>query len=99
MPQFTDTQFMSAAAKRHVFRHWSEFLRTLAAGGANRDRWFQKFSKALYDHLIQHCSFIAHYDRGGFFHTYFATGDGIRRFGRQFDRTANPNGVSVEYGS
>ena len=34
-----------------------------------------------------------------FFHTYFATGDGIRRFVGQFDRTANPNGVSVEYGS
>lgn len=99
MPQFNETQFMSADEKRQVLRHWSEFLRTIAAGGPNRDRWFQKFSKPLYEHLIQHCSFIAHYNRSGFFHTYFASGDGTQRFVRQFDRTANPNGASVEYGS
>ena len=86
MRQFTDTQFMPAAEKRQVQRRWTRFLGTLANHFGDKGRCFATFSQPLYRHLIQHCSFIAHYDRSGFFHTYFATSDGARRFVRQFDR-------------
>ncbi len=44
---------MSAAQKTTVLRAWIRFLKS----GLR----FDQFTKALYDHLIQHCSFIAHY--------------------------------------
>lgn len=87
-----DTQFMSADEKRRVLRQWERFL----AGGMN----WEQFSKGLYDHLIQHCSFIAHYDRAGFYSTYFQSGEDRACFLSQFDqRQAEANGVppSVEY--
>ena len=56
MVELTDTKFMTADQKRVVLKQWEIFLRGgLKAGD---------FNKALYDHLIQHCSFIAHYNRG-----------------------------------
>lgn len=88
-----DTQFMSAAEKERVLKQWERFLK----GGLKQEQ----FDKALYQHLINHCSFIAHYDRAGFYSTYFETGDGIRDFLSQFDeRGADFNGIpnSVEYG-
>ena len=51
--EFRDVQFMSAAQKTTVLRAWIRFLKS----GLR----FDQFTKALYDHLIQHCSFIAHY--------------------------------------
>ena len=98
MNQFTDAKYMPAAEKRRVLRHWAAFLRTLADRYAEKDRCFAAFTEPLYTHLIQHCDFIAHYNRLGFFEHYFASGDTTRQFIRQFDRTANPEGVSVEYG-
>ena len=87
--QLTDTKFMSAAEKQRVLRQWERFLK----GGL---KW-EQFDKALYSHLIQHCSFIAHYDRAGFYSTYFESGDSIRQFLSQFDdRCGIP--ASVEYG-
>jgi hypothetical protein len=88
-----DEQFMTAVEKRVVLRHWAKFLK-------NGLRW-QDFSKQLYHHLMQHCSFIAHYDRHGFYGTYFTSGDGKEAFLSQFDRrNAGPDGIprSVEYG-
>ena len=88
-----DTKFMSAAEKEQALKQWERFLK----GGL---KW-EQFSKALYNHLIQHCSFIAHYDRAGFYATYFESGDDIAAFLGQFDeRTAGLNGIprSVEYG-
>lgn len=88
-----DTRFMSAAEKERVLRQWERFLK----GGLRREQ----FSEALYDHLIQHCSFIAHYNRAGFYSTYFESGDDTAAFLSQFDkRNAEPNGIprSVEYG-
>lgn len=84
-----DTKFMSAAEKERVLKQWDRFLK----GGLRREQ----FDKALYNHLIQHCEFIAHYDRAGFYSTYFESGDGIDDFLSQFD---NRNGLpqSVEYG-
>jgi hypothetical protein len=49
----------------------------------------------LYEHLTLHCSFIAHYNRQGFFDTYFIYPASSRRFFSQFD---NMEGcLSVEY--
>ena len=56
--KFTDVKFMTAMDKHVVAIAWERFLKS----GCSR---FQ-FSKALYSHLIQHCSFIAHYDIDGF---------------------------------
>jgi len=88
-----DSRFMSAAEKEQVLRQWERFLK----GGL---KW-EQFNKALYNHLIQHCSFIAHYNRAGFYSNYFESGDGIAVFLSQFDKcNAEANGIprSVEYG-
>jgi len=80
---------MTAAEKERVLKQWEHFLK----GGL---KW-EQFNKALYHHLTQHCSFIAHYDRAGFYSTYFESGDTIRQFLAQFDdRLGIP--ASVEYG-
>jgi hypothetical protein len=86
--QFKDTQFMTADEKRRVLNAWVRFLK----GGL---KW-EQFTKALYEHLIMHCSFIAHYNRHGFYCTYFENPEDTIRFLSQFD----PNGdrASVEYG-
>lgn len=88
-----DSQFMTAAKKERVLRDWESFLKSGM-------RW-NKFTKDLYHHLVQNCSFIALYDRNGFFATYFESGDGKACFLSQFDqRNAGPDGIppSVGYG-
>lgn len=85
-----DTQFMSAAEKQTVLRQWELFLKS----GLSK----QKFTKALYHHLIQHCSFIAHYNLDGFFDTYFTRGCATARFLSQFDDAGGlktPNSVEL----
>lgn len=92
-PAFTDARFMSAAQKRLVIRAWERFLKEGL-------RW-KDFTHGLYEHLIQHCSFIAHYDRAGFFACYFAHGEDAMHFLSQFDaRSAGPGGLPlcIEYG-
>jgi len=86
--QFTDAEFMSAAQKRNVLRAWLRFVKS-----GFEQRWF---TRALYEHLISHCSFIAHYNRGGFYDTYFQQPDATQRFLDQFDRSKGCQ--SVEYG-
>ena len=54
--EFRDVQFMSAAQKATILRAWVRFLKS--------GLQFEQFTKALYNHLIQHCSFIAHYVEG-----------------------------------
>ncbi len=79
---------MSAAEKNRTLRAWTRFL--------NKGLQFEQFTKGLYNHLIQHCSFIAHYDRAGFYSCYFEAGDSIALFLSQFDsRGPCP---SVEHG-
>lgn len=80
---------MTAREKKRVLRQWELFLKS----GLSRD----KFTKPLYQHLIDHCSFIAHYDINGFYSTYFDEGEDTVRFLSQFDYR---NGIprSVEYG-
>ncbi len=84
-----DSRFMPAAVKRRVLKQWEVFLKS----GCARE----KFTKPLYEHLIQHCSFIAHYDIHGFYATYFENGDDTVRFLSQFDDSERiPK--SIEYG-
>jgi len=85
--EFSDAQFMSAHEKKNVLNAWIGFVRN----GFE----FRHFTRRLYSHLIQHCSFIAHYDRGGFWGTYFRDPDDTQRFLDQFDRSKGC--VSVEY--
>ena len=89
---------MPAAEKRRVLAQWRRFLQMLARNHADKPRCFRAFPDPLYSHLIQHCSFIAHYNRFGFFSHYFDHGDDTLRFLRQFHRQANPDGCSTEYG-
>lgn len=83
-----DVEFMTAEEKEKVLRQWKTFLK--------HGLQFKHFMPALYNHLIQHCSFIAHYDRQGFYDTYFETPTDTIRFFRQFDRDTGHE--SVEYG-
>jgi hypothetical protein len=87
--QFKDTKFMTAKEKQQVIRAWDTFLKH----GCKRDH----FTKAIYHHLINHCSFIAHYDLAGFYSTYFDQGEDKENFLSQFD---NRQGLprSIEYG-
>jgi len=86
--QLHDSKFMSAAEKQQVLKHWEAFLKS----GLEK----QHFTKALYHHLMQHCSFIAHYDIHGFYDTYFRNGDTTMDFLSQFDtRKGIPNSFEI----
>jgi len=82
------TKFMSAEEKEKVLKDWQRFI--------ENDFDKAKFTKRLYNHLIQHCSFIAHYNQGGFYGTYFEDPEGTMKFIKQFDREQGC--VSIEYG-
>lgn len=85
---FCDAAFMTAREKELVLKAWLRFLK-------NGLR-FGDFSDRLYKHLTLHCSFIAHYDRLGFYQTYFENGEDTVRFLSQFDKRGESR--SVEYG-
>ncbi len=74
-----DTEFMTGKEKMRVLHDWESFLKN----GCDRVH----FTKALYHHLEQHCSFIAHYDINGFYETYFEEPDDTVTFLTQFDRS------------
>ena len=84
-----DVEFMTALEKEKVLRQWERFLKS----GCEEKR----FTNSLYKHLINHCSFIAHYNIHGFYSTYFDEGGDTVHFLSQFD---NSNGIpkSIEYG-
>ncbi len=85
---FSDERFMSAGDKWRVLRAWRRFIR----GGFR----YSQFSKALYKHLHLHCSFIAHYNRYGFWQHYF---DSDARRLAAFLAQFGGDGLSVEYGT
>jgi hypothetical protein len=85
---FRDAEFMSAREKEFVLKAWVRFLK----GGLR----FGDFTHRLYEHLHLHCQFIAHYDRAGFYRTYFEHGKDTVRFLHQFDQRGECR--SVEYG-
>jgi hypothetical protein len=106
---FTDTRFMTAKEQALVLTQWNRFLAKLqtvlalpnapesAADFGNYPTALDKpFTKRLYHHLIQHCSFIAHYNRGGFLSHYFQYPRDTRCFLAQFDSRGNL--CSIEYG-
>lgn len=83
-PDFADSQFMTVEEKRLVLKQWRTFLK-------HGCQW-RHFTKRLYKHLINHCSFIAHFNQGGFYRTYFDRGDMTVNFLGQFDeRNASGN--------
>ncbi len=88
MIEFSDSQFVSAREKRNIIRDWERFVKN----GLK----FHHFTKALYLHLTLRCMFIAHFDRGGFYSTYFADPEDTIRFLHQFDIDFGFR--SVEYG-
>lgn len=87
-PTFQDYEFMTAHEKRAVLQAWRTFLKN----GLQEAH----FTKAIYRWCIGYAAFIAHYDRGGFYATYFHDPDDTLRFLDQFDPRLP--GVSVEYG-
>ena len=86
--QFSDVKFMSAIEKRRVLGHWVKFLESGFIP--------HSFTQDLYAHLINHASFIAHFNRRGFHQVYFADPSVTQRFLDQFDRAKGCR--SVEYG-
>jgi hypothetical protein len=60
---FRDETYMKAEEKVNVLRAWKRFLNSGCAKS--------QFTEALCHHLSQHCSFIAHFDRHGFYSFYF----------------------------
>jgi hypothetical protein len=82
---------MTAIEKKRVFTAWRRFLTSDFAP--------EKFTKALYQHLSLHCSFIAHYNLQGFWNYYFhprQMDEHTVRFIEQFDPEGT--GQSAEYG-
>ena len=74
---FSDEKWLSAKTKEKILRDWHTFIR--------HGFRFEDFSEALYHHLIQHASFIAHYDRQTFWEVYFDNNFGhFARFINQF---------------
>ena len=63
---FKDSEFMTAREKRLVLANWKRFLKH----GLKE----KHFTKRLYNYLHLHCGFIAHYNIGGFYATYFEHG-------------------------
>lgn len=79
---------MTAEEKEKVLKDWHRFIES--------DFDKARFTKALYNHLIQHCSFIAHYNQAGFYGTYFEDPGSTMGFLRQFDKDHGCK--SIEYG-
>lgn len=68
---------MSARDKELTLKDWRRFLESGMVEA--------KFTKRLYRHLTLHCSFIAHYDKYGFYAVYFTdNADNTTRFLNQF---------------
>ncbi len=73
---FTDVQFMTAREKELVLKNWETFLKH----GLQR----KHFTKRLYNHLHLHAGFIANFNLGGFYSTYFEAGEDTQRFFEHF---------------
>ncbi len=73
---FTDVEFMTAKEKELVLKNWETFLKY----GLQR----KHFTKRLYEYLHLHCGFIANFNLGGFYSTYFEAGEDTQRFFAHF---------------
>lgn len=75
-----DSKFMTGEQKRKVLGQWDKFIK----GGFSH----HLFTDAIYQHLNLHCGFIAHFNRMGFYSTYW-NGDFIA-FAKQTDMVLLP---------
>jgi hypothetical protein len=82
-----NAQFMTAKEKEFVLRQWIRFVKN---GFQLND-----FTDKLYKHLSLHCSFIAHYNLHGFYHTYFERPETTAKFLTQFDKDFEYRGVET----
>lgn len=74
---FKDNEFMSSREKYVVAKLFKRFVEN---GFKEKD-----FSKKLYEHLHLHCGFIAHYNKNGFYYTYFnGSKDDLKNFVEHF---------------
>ena len=86
---FTDAEFLTAKEKELTYKQWCQFIDWLATDKKMEDTGFDLFSKRVYQHLSLHCGFIAHYDRHGFFCTYFTCPEDTQTF---FDNLVTDGG-------
>ncbi len=70
---FSNTEFLSADEKRAVLYDWKKFIKNGYSLTCFTDR--------LYQHLHLHCGYIAHYNRRGFYDTYWR--DNVLEYARQ----------------
>lgn len=73
---FKDAQFLTAKEKEKLVKNMKSFLKN--------DFSITTFTDALYKHFSLHCGFIAHYDRNGFWNTYFTSPEGKVRWAKAF---------------
>lgn len=77
---FKDTEFLSAEQKRKVLSNWDGFIK-------NGYSW-SCFTDRIYKHLSLHCGYIAHYNRIGFYQTYWR--EDIPEFARKNNLLVRP---------
>lgn len=83
--QFADSKFLSGQSKEKIMKAWIRFLKSGFS--------YHNFTNDLYNHLHLHCGFIAHFNRRGFFETYFEDPESTIKFLRQFDEDFDFRGV------
>jgi hypothetical protein len=84
----TDADFLSAKEKAKVLKEWTGFVKS----GFLPER----FTKNIYEHLHLHCGYIAHYDKGGYYYTYW--NDEILRYAAKNGSALSPvPGVFYEW--
>ena len=83
---FKDSEFMTAREKRLVLANWKTFLKH----GLKQTH----FTRRLYNHLHLHLGYIAHYNIGGFYATYFEHGADTIEFFKRFCDVASHSWVA-----
>ena len=78
IPNFKDEKFLSKSQKETILKNWCRFIKSGFKKG--------NFTRAIYEHLHLHCGFIAHFDRNGFFNTYFVEPQDTIAFMEIFER-------------
>ena len=88
---FTPAEFLTVGEKQLIYKQWEGFINWLASGersdetmgtdgGEIDPKGYRLFTDNVYKHLSLHCGFIAHYNRAGFFSTYFVSGEDTETF-------------------
>lgn len=60
---FKSTEFMAGDKKLRTYNDWCRFIKSGYAESC--------FTERIYKHLNLHCGYVAHYNRTGFYHTYW----------------------------